>query len=98
MRLRPPISTLFPYTTLFRSEYVSGRTFEVQDRLNLWERLREEIGRHRQFSEADWSMDDDTLRRLEAIAEELEPRETTERFGYLFDWHPSLPHRSEERR
>ncbi len=73
------------------AEYVSGRTFEVQDRLNLWERLRGEIGRHRQFSEADWSMDDDTLRRLEAIAEELEPRETTERFGYLFDWHPSLP-------
>jgi hypothetical protein len=71
--------------------YVSGRTFETRDRLSLWEKIREEIGRHRQFPEADWSMADDILKKLEAIAEELEPRETTERFGYLFDWHPSLP-------
>ena len=73
------------------AKYVSGRTFETQDRLNLWEKLREETGRHRQFPDANWSMDDETLERLEAIAKELEPRETTERFGYLFDWHPSLP-------
>ncbi len=73
------------------AEYVSGATFETQDRLNIWEKLREEIGRHRQFPDADWSMTDDILKKLEAIAEDLEPRETTERFGYLFDWHPSLP-------
>jgi excisionase family DNA binding protein len=73
------------------ARYVLDRNFEAQDRLNLWEKLREEIGRHRQFAEADWSMADDTLKSLEVIAEELEPRETTERFGYLFDWHPSLP-------
>src|SRR5256885_10382458 len=47
---RPPRSTLFPYTTLFRSEHNTGRhpecparlttTLELLERRGLWERLR----------------------------------------------------------
>jgi len=68
-----------------------AKPFDAACRLKVWEQLREEIGKHRQFADADWSMDDASLKQLEAIADELEPRDTTERFSYLFDWHPSLP-------
>src|SRR2546427_7805855 len=33
---RPPRSTLFPYTTLFRSDLVPGRDSGPWDRLGLW--------------------------------------------------------------
>jgi excisionase family DNA binding protein len=61
------------------------------ERLRLWERFHTEIARHRSFPDTDWSMDNDSLERLEAIAARLEPTDSAERFGYLFDWHPDLP-------
>src|SRR3712207_7171916 len=33
---RPPRSTLFPYTTLFRSEHASGMSFAEYMRENVW--------------------------------------------------------------
>jgi excisionase family DNA binding protein len=60
-------------------------------RLLFWERLHKEISQHRRFAEADWSMSDARLMRLEGIARRLEPSESAERFSYLFDWHPDVP-------
>lgn len=60
-------------------------------RLALWERLRNEVGRHQQFSDADWAMPSAPLARLAEITAGLEPTARPERFGYLFDWHPDLP-------
>lgn len=60
-------------------------------RLMLWERLHKEASRHRRFADADWSMSDAPLTRLERIASRLEPTDSAERFAYLFDWHPDLP-------
>jgi hypothetical protein len=62
-----------------------------QGRLALWERLHKEIARHRMFADADWSMDEDALSRMEAIADRLKPTENVKRFAYLFDWRPDLP-------
>lgn len=61
------------------------------DRLMLWERIHKEVARHRRFAQAEWSMSDDSLSRLQSIADRLEPTDRVERFAYLFDWHPDLP-------
>jgi hypothetical protein len=66
-------------------------TLSDSDQLDLWESLQDEIGRHRQFSDADWAMDESTLKRLEGLADGIEPRESVERFAHLFDWRPKLP-------
>jgi excisionase family DNA binding protein len=62
-----------------------------QSRLVLWERLHKVVARHRQFADADWSMDEESLSRMEAIADRLTPTGSVERFAYLFDWRPDLP-------
>ena len=66
-------------------------SLSTEQRLLLWERLHKEIARHRQFPDADWSMGDDSLSRMQVIADRLEPTTSVERFGYLFDWRPDLP-------
>lgn len=73
-------------------------------RLRLWERLHGEVARHRRFAAADWSMADESLARMEAIADQLEDTGNVERFAHLFDWRPDLldvdqrDHRAYERR
>src|SRR2546426_6367565 len=37
---RPPRSTLFPYTTLFRSQDIYPLNFQYQDARSLWEEMR----------------------------------------------------------
>jgi hypothetical protein len=64
---------------------------DAAQRLRLWESLHKEIGEHRQFASADWSMDDAPLARMQAVADRIEPSDAPGRFGYLFDWRPSLP-------
>ena len=64
---------------------------ESDVRLGLWDALQQEVARHRKFADAEWSMEDDVLTRMQQIADALEPHEDTSRFAYLFDWHPDLP-------
>ena len=71
--------------------FADPERLEPEQRLALWERLRNEIDRHRQFASAEWSMDADVLARMQAIADRLEPTENVERFAHLFAWRPSLP-------
>jgi excisionase family DNA binding protein len=71
--------------------FADPSALDRQQRLVLWERLHTEIAHHRQFATADWSMDNETLSTMQAIADRLEPTASVERFGYLFDWHPDLP-------
>lgn len=63
---------------------------ESEDRLKLWRALIDETARHRAFPEARWSMGDDSLVRLEAIAAKIEPDQLVERHARLFDWRPEL--------
>lgn len=59
--------------------------------LTVWESLHTEIARHRQFSSAPWTLDEEFLGRLDVVAAQLEPKDRIERFGWLFDWRPNLP-------
>jgi excisionase family DNA binding protein len=69
---------------------VKHGAFSTDARLVIWERIRHEVGRHRQFSDADWSMAPEALKRMDAIADDLAPQRSAERFAYLFDWHPNI--------
>lgn len=64
---------------------------DPDERLVLWETLHKEVARHRSFREADWALDDQTLSRMDEIADRLEPRASTDRYAYLFEWRPDLP-------
>jgi hypothetical protein len=75
----------------FLDEVSDRNSLTYDQRLLVWERLYKEIAQHRRFADSDWSMGDASLTRLEGIARRLEPTERTERFSYLFDWHPDLP-------
>lgn len=65
-------------------------SLEPSECLVLWERLRGEIAKHERFSTAEWSMKEEPLSRLRAIADRLEPKQDAQRFGYLFDWRPDI--------
>jgi hypothetical protein len=60
-------------------------------RLVLWRGLTRLVARHRSFPDAKWTMDDSSLKRLEAVTSRMEPVDSTERHARLFDWHPDLP-------
>jgi len=68
-----------------------GEIGDRDDQLLLWERLTKEAARHRQFASAEWSMDDESLTRMEALAARLESPDAVERHARLFDWRPDLP-------
>lgn len=72
-------------------QFVDQPALPSGDRLELWERIDREIARHRRFPSSDWSMEDEPLSRMQALADRLEPKTDVARFAYLFDWHPDLP-------
>jgi hypothetical protein len=63
-----------------------------ESRLLLWEKLHTEVARHRRFSKAEWAMEGNALTRMQAVADRIEPITDIERFAYLFEWRPDLPH------
>jgi hypothetical protein len=78
---------------LRRLEQVAEKpeALDSDGRLLLWEQLRGEVARHRQFADAAWSMNEEPLAQMQAIADRLEDQERVERFAYLFSWRPDLP-------
>lgn len=57
----------------------------------IWNALEEFIRRHREFPEADWSVGEDWLTSLSAIAARVRPVRASEQHQWLFDdWHPNL--------
>ncbi len=61
------------------------------DRHELWEKLRRVLRHHRQYPDADWSMSDEVLDRLEAIYERFTPDDRLERVAWLFELSAALP-------
>jgi len=72
-------------------QVVDSASVAGQVQLELWEALRAEVDRHRQFKDAAWAMDEATVHRLERIANLVKPTGGAERFAYLFDWRVDLP-------
>lgn len=56
----------------------------------IWKALTSLIRRHRQFKDAQWSLDDGVLHELDALAEQFTPADQTERVEWLFDHTPDL--------
>jgi hypothetical protein len=72
-------------------QFADPESLSANGRLQLWDKLNQEISRHRRYASAEWSMDDEPLSRMKAIADRLEPTSDVGRLAYLFDWHPDLP-------
>ncbi|RJO61276.1 hypothetical protein C4544_03325 [candidate division WS5 bacterium] len=61
-------------------------------RLEMWNKLRYILSRHRSFSDADWALPERELKKLEKVFHLLEPKDVIDRFCWLFDKHwPDLP-------
>jgi hypothetical protein len=74
------------------SDLVGGGKIVDQDgRLRLWEAIQTEVARHRRFGDAEWSMSEEALVSLDAVAQVLHDTSRPERFAFLFDWRPHLP-------
>jgi hypothetical protein len=70
---------------------LSSADVEEEARTTLWQTLVSLIGQHREFREARWALDEESLQALEAIAEDLKPDDLVGRFAPFFDWDPPLP-------
>jgi hypothetical protein len=57
------------------------------DRFVIWERLTNEVEKHRKYAHADWAMPEDELRRLETTATVIQPQSVAVRHQRLFDEH-----------
>ncbi len=85
----------FPVEGLDRAiatlERISAESLGSDDRLALWEAVVKLVANHRQFATAEWARDEESLARLAAFAERIEPRNAPERHARLFDWSPDMP-------
>jgi hypothetical protein len=60
-------------------------------RLTLWEAINGYVRRHRQYSDAGWTLSEDWLTPLAEAADRLSPRSPKEIHRWLFDdWHPDI--------
>jgi DNA-binding transcriptional MerR regulator len=71
---------------------LSPDEMEEEPRTKLWQVLVDLIGKHREFPDARWALDDEALQPLQTIADNLTPEDLVGRFAPFFDWDPPLPH------
>lgn len=73
-------------TTL--TEKVDAGAFEGIDTANLWTDVRNMVGRHREFAEADWALPAEELAAMDELATRIQPPEgSVARFLWLFQDH-----------
>lgn len=65
--------------------------FGTEDRVVVWDSLRELISRHREFPEADWVLPDDLIGSLERAYRLFEPEDLLSKKAWLFSSNPSPP-------
>ncbi|MCR6482565.1 TIR domain-containing protein [Amycolatopsis sp. OK19-0408] len=70
---------------------VTVERLSEEERFELWNVLTAAIAQHRYYSDAEWSLSEELLGRLEACAATIEPDVNPRRHARLFGWHPSLP-------
>lgn len=57
----------------------------------LWDAVTAYVRRHREYADAWWSLGDDWLSQLDALAEALRPTQPQQSNRWIFDdWHPSI--------
>lgn len=86
-----PLPPAFRERVLIALEDLVPRlALEPPRRLQLWERLTQEVQRHRAFAAAAWALSEAEVDRLSRLADAIEPKGSVERYARLFDWHPEL--------
>ena len=62
-----------------------------EERMFLWEALRDEIARHRTYARTDWALDSNELSKFEELLSRLAPTDEVAKVKWLFDdWLPDL--------
>lgn len=56
----------------------------------IWKKLTAFTRRHREYSDADWAMDEKDLLPLDALAKQFEPTRAGDRVEWLFEYSPDL--------
>ena len=65
-------------------------------RLEVWNKLRSILSHHRSYPDANWALPEQELKEVEKACYVFEPRDTIERFRWLFDkYWPELPESNE---
>jgi hypothetical protein len=77
-------------------ELASSGSLNDADTTELWQSLRDLVGKHREYSSADWALPSEETDALDALAAKLEPVGSLERHTWLFSEH--LPHLGDETR
>ena len=61
-------------------------------RLEMWNKLRSILSRHRSFPDTNWALPEEELKEIERVFHLLEPQDIIDRFCWLFDKNlPDLP-------
>jgi hypothetical protein len=62
------------------------------EKVPIWEKLRDEIARHKRFQKAQWAMGPDALEEIQEVADLLRPTDAFDQVRWLFGEHyPDLP-------
>ncbi|KTT01687.1 hypothetical protein [Pseudomonas parafulva] len=62
-----------------------------EDRVSIWKSLNVEVKRHQKYSNANWAMSEERLKRLLFVADKHAPEELVESQSWLFDdWMPPV--------
>jgi transcriptional regulator with XRE-family HTH domain len=77
-------------------EAAEPQVTDTADRAVFWEKLRRILHHHRQFPDADWSLSEEVLQRLEAVYEHFAPRDPLARAAWLFEGSVALPKSTRE--
>jgi hypothetical protein len=77
-------------------EAVEPRMKAKDHRAAMWDALRGQLHRHRQFPDAEWALPGEELDRLEAIYHRFEPSDPLERIAWLFGSPTQLPNPPKE--
>jgi hypothetical protein len=80
-----------PERALVALEAAEPRITDKADRASLWDKLRGLLHHHRQFPDAEWSLPDAVLDRLESVYDRFAPTDPLERAAWLFQQSVQLP-------
>ncbi len=72
------------------TELVDTGSLVGEDADQIWTALRDLVGRHREFADAQWALPEDALVQLDALVEKLQPKSAFARHEWLFQDH--MPH------
>ena len=94
------VSDLSPETRRQAVELLTDRSDTIREKSasrELWVALRNQLNRHRSYPEAEWALSPEELKPLDDIYRQLEPADSGDAYGWLFEHWPDLPQGTNER-